>query len=52
MKYYGFKTSIFGQACQLENIDRRRQYYKALLRAGRKHARQEGKRQAREVDHE
>ena len=52
MKHYGFKPSIFGQAFQLENIDRRRQYYVALLRAGKKRARQLGKKQSKEVDYE
>lgn len=51
MKHYGFKTSVFGRAFRLKNIDRKRQYYRALLRAGKKRARQEGKRQAKEVDY-
>ncbi|QEG09113.1 hypothetical protein HWC29_gp073 [Aeromonas phage 4_4572] len=49
MKPYGHKGSIFGQAFRLENIDRKRPYYDALLRAGKKRARQEGKKQSKAI---
>jgi hypothetical protein len=45
VKYYGFKTSHFGKAYRTENIDRKRPYYDSLVRAGRKRARQEGKKE-------
>lgn len=48
MKYYGFKTSIFGKAFRSESFDRKRAFYDALVRAGRKRARQEGKKSASE----
>lgn len=48
MKYYGFKTSRFGHAYPPENLGRKRQYYDALVRAGRKHARQAGKKEAQD----
>ena len=46
MKYYGFKTSHYGKAYRTDNIDRKRPYYVSLVRAGRKRARQEGKKEA------
>lgn len=48
MKYYGFKPSIFGKAYRMDHIDRKRPYYDALVRAGRKHARQAGKKEAQD----
>lgn len=48
MKYYGFKTSIFGKAFSNDSVDRKRAYYDSLVRAGRKRARQEGKKTASE----
>lgn len=50
MKYYGFKTSHFGKAYRTENIDRHRAYYEALHKAGRSRARQEGQKQAKEIE--
>lgn len=50
MKYYGQKSSIYGRAYRTENIDRKRPYYEALVRAGRKNARQQGKKEARQID--
>lgn len=45
MKYYGFKTSHYGKAYRTDNIDRKRPYYDSMVRAGRKRARQEGKKE-------
>lgn len=39
------QTSHFGKAYRTENIDRKRPYYDSLVRAGRKRARQEGKKE-------
>ena len=51
MKYYGFKTSHFGKAYyRTENIDGRRAYYESLHKAGRSRARQEGQKQAKELE--
>ena len=50
MKYYGFKTPHFGKAYRTENIDRRRAYYESLHKAGRSRARQEGQKQAKEIE--
>lgn len=50
MEYYGRKSSQYGQAYRSESIDRKRPYYEALVRAGRKRARQEGKKQARDTE--
>lgn len=47
MKYYGFKTTRYGNAYPPGDLNRKRAFYDALVRAGRKHARQEGKKEAK-----
>lgn len=44
------KKDIFGKAYRTDNIDRKRPYYDSLVRAGRKRARQEGKKQGEDRD--
>ncbi|QPI17886.1 hypothetical protein POP12_094 [Pectobacterium phage POP12] len=48
MKYYGIKGSAFGYASEFCKTKRKRMYFDALTRAGRKHARQQGKKESKD----